>query len=357
MGMNTVSELFRQFTEAGLHWAILRNYEQLPSLDLGGRRLTDLDLAVRHDELDRFRSILMRVADDCGWDALTECDHYAQSPAVHHRHEVFRFYRVEPLEYLQVEAFHADIVCGLALLDESQMLEDRCFDARRGLFHLAPAKENMYRMVQVAAEMRSGGSPAKLERYSAQLIEFARQRPEEFAAVLKLYFSPFAAAAVRSLCRGDKGGFLRRVRRARMHFVLRALLRRPVATIRCALVRRAENRLRFHVRQCGRVVKVSAESPEQRATFLQVLDTLSRRRIVYEWREASAARVNPNEHPLLEHGGMLIRWTPAEQADICVDRHADPYSVTRQMLALIVSRHRVLHGSAEAVRTAEATPV
>jgi len=44
MGMNTVSELFRQLTEAGLNWAILRNYEQLPSLDLGGRRLTDLDL-------------------------------------------------------------------------------------------------------------------------------------------------------------------------------------------------------------------------------------------------------------------------------------------------------------------------
>lgn len=354
--MNTVSELFRQLTEAGLNWAILRNYEQLPSLDLGGRRLTDLDLAVCHDELDRFRSILVRVAEDHGWDALTECDHYAQSPAVHHRHEVFRFYRVEPLEYLQVEAFHADIVCGLPLLDESQMLEDRRFDARRGLFHLAPAKENMYRMVQIAAEMRSGGSPAKLERYSTQLIAFARQWPEEFAAVLKLYFSPFAASAVRSLCRGDKSGFLRRARWARTHFVLRALLKRPVATTRYALVRRAENRLRFHVRQCGRVVKVSAESPKQRELFVQALDTLSRRRIVYEWRETREVRVNPDQYPLLEHGGILIRWTPAEEADIRVDRHADTDSVTRQMMALLVSRHRVLHGSAEAVRTAEATP-
>jgi len=354
--MNTVSELFRQLTEASLHWAILRNYEQLPSLDLGGRRLTDLDLAVCHDELDRFRSILVRVAKEHGWDALTECGHYAQSPLVQHRHEVFRFYRVEPLEFLQVEAFHAYIVCALPLLDESQMLEDRCFDRRRGLFHLAPAKENMYRMVQIAAEMRSGGSPAKLERYSAQLTEFARRRPEEFAVALKLYFSPFAVAAAGSLCGGDKRGFLRRVRRARLHFVLRALLKRPVATIRSVLVRHAENRRRVHSRQCGRVVNVSAESPAQRELFLLVLDTLSRQRIVYEWREMSESRVTSGQHPLLERGGMLIRWTPAQEAVIHIDHQADADSVTRQVVALQVSRHRVLHGSAEAVRTLEATP-
>ena len=354
--MNTVTELFREMTEAGLHWAILRNYEQLPSLDLGGRRLTDLDLTVYHRDLDRFRTILMRVAKLCGWDAMTECDHWAQSPAIHHRHEVFRFYRAEPLEYLQVEAFQAHIVCGLPLLDEPQMLEDRVFDAQRGLFRLNPPKENMYCAVQIAAEMRAGGNPAKIERYSTKLTTYARRQPEEFARVLKLYFSPFAASAVKRLCLGDKAGFLRRMRCARMHFVLRALLKRPIGTIRYALVRRAENHLRFHRRQCGRVVNVWAETPTQRNIVANVLDTLSVRRIVYEWREIRSADVHPNEHPLLEHGGILIRWTREEDADIRVDRQADADSVTGQILALLVSRHRVLHGSAEAVRTAEATP-
>jgi len=354
--MNPVTELFRQLTEAGLHWAILRNYEQLPNLDLGGRRLTDLDLAVYHADLDRFRSILMRVADDCGWDAMTECDHYAQSPAVHHRHEVFRLYRVAPLEYLQVETFHSHIVCGLPLLDEPQMLEDRIFDGCRDLFHLTPAKENMYCAVQIAAEMRSGGNPAKIERYSKRLTEFACQQPEEFVRVLKSYFSPFAAAAVKRLCLGDKAGFLRRMRWARMHFVLRTLMKRPVTAIRYALVRRAENRLRFHSRQCGRTVNVWAETPQQRDTFVHVLDTLSARRIVYEWRQTRSATVHPLDRPLLEHGGILVRWTGPEDADIRVDRQADADSVTREILALLVSRHRVLHGSAARIRAMEATP-
>jgi hypothetical protein len=217
-------------------------------------------------------------------------------------------------------------------------------------------KENVYRLVQIEAVLHSRSKAAKRERYVRRLKAFRWQHPEEFSKSLQSCFSPFAAAAAKSLCQGNARAFSLHMRLARVHFVVREALRAPLRTIRQALVRRAENRLRFYTRPCGTVLKVWAFGTDERAALVEALNALTRKNAVDEWSELAASERSLTEDRLsvLEQGGILIRWTAAGEADMLLEQGAGSARITRELLAMLVRRHRILQGSEQAVGPVEA---
>src|ERR1700676_3731566 len=110
----TVRELFRRLERARIRYAVMRNYEHLPNIrDERLKRTTDIDLVIHSEDLARWRQLGTGLAEDHGWDALVECDHWTQSDVRDHHIEAFRFYRFSPAEFLQVDVFHAYIAMGL----------------------------------------------------------------------------------------------------------------------------------------------------------------------------------------------------------------------------------------------------
>ena len=357
--MNTFSALFEQLDNAGLRWAVLRNYERLPDREVGDGQLTDLDLVVHNDDLPRFRAILIDVARECGWEALTECDHYSQSPVAHHRIQVFRFYRAEPFDFLQIDVFHAFVVLGLPLLDEAQLLEGRRLDAPRGLYRIDPLKENVYRLIQIEAVLHSRRNAAKRQRYARRLKACCWQRPAEVSAALTRYFSLFAAAAAGALCRDDPRGFSWNMRLARLHFLLRAAARSPLRTISFLRARRAENRLRFETRTCGTELRAWVPGEAEHWILSDVLDLFVKRNALDEWAELppDAPPLSAHHRGVLEQGGLLVRWTAEDRADLRIPRGANRDRVARELMAFLVRRHALLYGGAAVPGPVEAALV
>ena len=80
-----VYALFDALNRAELPYAVLRNFEAFPYFG------HDVDLAVRDTDLPALRTIFESIAQEQGWDAVTECHHWAQSKRKAHQIQVFRF--------------------------------------------------------------------------------------------------------------------------------------------------------------------------------------------------------------------------------------------------------------------------
>jgi hypothetical protein len=353
--MNTVSDIFVELERAHIEWAVIRNYENLPDLSVAEQKNTDLDLVVRSADVPRVREVLLEVAQRQGWDALTECDHYMQSTVQHHRIEVFRFYRLEPLEFLQVDIFHAYLLWGLPVLREAGMLEGRQYVPERRLTHIAPVKESTFRLLQVEALLLSKRNRAKCNRYRTRLLDYAAAHGRELQKSVAGSLSPLALRALEALRRGDGGAFRGWMRLARVHFLLRALIYRPVETVRCILARRRDERMRFETRPCGAVLRVHTSGTRARALLRTALNALARANAIDEWRErglrvgGSARR----ERAVLEQGGLLVEFPVAGECDVTIDENTDAATLTAALLSFLIRRHRILHGSPEFSRPAQ----
>lgn len=347
--MNTVSDIFVELDRARMAWAVIRNYENLPDLNVAEVKNTDLDLVVGHADVPRVREALLAVAQRQGWHALTECDHYRQSSVEHHRIEVFRFYRLEPLEFLQVDVFHAYLLWGLPVLKEAEMLEGRQCIPERRLTHIAPVKENTFRLLQVEALLGSKRNAAKRERYRGRLLAYATAHGPGLRASVSRYLSPLALQALEALRINQLTAFRVWMRLARVHFLLRALTRRPAETVRYILARRRDERMRFDTQPCGAVLRVRADGPRPGELLRATLNGLVRANAIDEWRERSAGDggFSRRERAVLEQGGLLIEFPAAGDTDIVIDEASDAATVTATLLSFLIRRHRILHGSAE----------
>jgi hypothetical protein len=274
--MTTVTELFRCLEAQGVAYAVLRNYENLPDLKVSETGSnTDIDLVVASRDLARFREILTSIAKNLNWDALSECDHFTQSPSRHHNIEIFRFYRVEPLEFLQVDVFHGYLNWGLPLMDEADLLEGSRYDPQRRLTRVDPIKENIYRLAQVHALRGSARAADKIERYRRNVLAARDNHPVEFLASVRRCFGVFGLRAIRALEQNNAGVFGSAMHRAKAYFALRFTLRHPLQTLKFVGQRFLDNRARLKTRQCGTLLKVRAESLEARERFVSMINSLT----------------------------------------------------------------------------------
>jgi hypothetical protein len=276
----------------------------------------------------------------------------------HHRIHVFRFYRREPLEFLQVDVFHAYLLWGMPVLKEAEMLEGRVSMPQRGLTHIAPVRENMFRLLQVEALLNSRRNSAKRERYRRRLLEYAAAHVPELRREVRTRLSRFALPALGRLRAGAYPAFRWYMRLTRIDFLLRRVLSRPAEVARFILARRSDDRLRFDTRPCGAVVRVNACVQGARDATYAALDALVHANAIDEWlpRAGSSARFSGKERRVLEQGGLLLEFTRGAGHDIAVAEDAAIREVTAALLSFLIRRHSILCGSADFEPHAEAVP-
>lgn len=347
----TVRELFRLLERQRIRYAVMRNYEHLPNIrDERLNRTTDIDLVIHSDDLPRWRQLVKGLAEHHGWDALAECGHWTQSSVRDHHIEAYRFYRCSPPEFLQVDVFHAYIAMGLPLMDEAEMLDGRVHDEARGLTHIDPRKETLYRLLQVHGLRAGGSSQEKVERYIGKIMAVYHSHDRDFRRLVGRYFGIFGKAAVGALPARNYARFSTCMRWAKLYFAARFALGHPIQAARCLMARARESRKRFVTRQCGFVVKICAASEEQRAVVRSVLDGLAQWNFVEEWSERAVAgtAITPREHRVMEQGGLVVEWVEAREAQVHIGQAgrsgtASLEAVRRALIELLIERHPVLY--------------
>jgi len=340
---HTVTGILRELNASRIRYAIMRNYESFPALTRAGdpEGHTDIDLVADSRDLDRLRRALAAVAERNGWNSLTECDHWAQSASRHHNIEAFRFVRTDPLEYLQIDVFHGYVLLGLPLYDEAGMLEGRVDDEERGLTRVDPVKENVYRLIQIHGLYPS--AERKRLRYQARFLEFRKNNREALDRELASKFGSFGVAAADALASGDMERFVSRMRLARLRFVMKFALGHPVRILRHLARRSREHMLRFHTRQCGRLLRVSAPA-RQREDLRAVMDELVRKSFMDEWLEKEADVPLSKKHRVaMEQGAVVIEWSEPGVADIDLRTAADQHSIASLILREADRAHRSLY--------------
>jgi hypothetical protein len=340
----TVKRLFRVLETSKTRYAVLRNYEHFPSLHSPDETCphTDIDLVVNSRDLDKFRHILSGIAELDGWDALSECDHWAQSPIRHHNIEVFRFYRLDPLDYLQIDVFHGFLIWTLPLFNEQQLLSGRVYDQTRSLTRMDPLKENVFRLFQIAGHY--GGSVRKVARYRRGLLAFRADEPELFEHGFRSVLSGLALEAVHALERSDMTTFLHKIRKVRWRFVMISALRDPFVAPIYFICRLIDHAKRFLTRQCGCAIKVYAPLEFQRGILRGLMSELVNYSFIDHWKECDAGMPRSwHDHEIMEQGAIVIEWTGARDAHVDLSAGHDRLTCACAILSFLVARHKRLY--------------
>jgi hypothetical protein len=257
-----VEALIGALEAGGVRYAILRNHELYPRFG------NDVDLLVHGDDLDGFRAATAAAAAATGFDAVTECRHWAQSGIRAQDFLMFRFYRTADLAFIKVDAFHGYSLLGLPFMDEAALLDGRVREPRGRFAIVDPVLAEVWRLCQLANEIGGGRGGERTERYRQRVLACAAARGPAFEAALDRFLPGDGRPALAALEARDEAAFLARMRRARRRLLLRHLARSPLGTP-LALARRAVALLRTRLlNPCGFDLRVQADDPAALETAL-----------------------------------------------------------------------------------------
>jgi hypothetical protein len=343
----TIDALFRELNRRGIRYAVLRNYERFPALERDGdpTARTDIDLAVHAGDLPVWREVARSVAAQEGWDILTECDHWMQSAAPQHHSEAFRFYRLSPLEFVQVDLFHHGYVLwGLPVFDLQELLAGRVLNDTGGFAQIDPMKENVIRLLKVEGLCRGDPASPKLARYRRKLLRFWAAEQASFARHLRAKFFIFGEQALRALQQGDMARFARKMRLARVCFLARFALSHPLQAPRCLVARALDNRTRFVTRPCGCVVNVYAPAEPQRRLLRSVMNELAARNVFEAWEEKSpGSALTAGQRAVMEQGGLVVQWSDRASARIDVQKSERSPTLIREVVRILAQQDHILY--------------
>lgn len=324
----TVVEFFARMNAQGVEYALLRNYEQYPKFG------HDVDLIVRWDHLPRWKAIAKSCADDFGWSALTDCDHWAQSSSREHCIQALRFYTLDSEQYLEFDAFHSLLVLGLPFVGEDSVLRGRVWD-ERGFYRIDEHLENLFRLLQIARLAGISGTAEKLERYRLRALSFwsVAGNLSESAAGLGL---PNLAQAVEYLAAGDMQSFKTQIDRQKRIWWIRWLLAHPFRGIKIMFDRFADYLRLFWLRPCGFKVRVFARTIDDRKRLEQMMARFMGTNFIHAF---TASRNLRKRRWVLERGGIVVNWTPADRAQVAIGTEAGDRPAKEELVKMIIDRH------------------
>lgn len=346
----SVSRLFQMLEQSGIRYAVLRNYELLPALRYKPESAlqTDIDLVIHTEDLPLWRAIAITLAAEHKWDAATECDHWMQSKIRAHNIEVFRFYRVFPAAFLQVDVFHGYLVWGFPLFEEGELLEGRIRSSNRQITHIDPLKENTFRLLQINGLLASRHSKEKIRRYRNKVLHFCGSENKRMHSCLRNYFSVFGERAVTALKAEKFDRFALNMRFAKAYFAVRFVVRRPFQSIEYSIARFKDHRKRYFSRQCGSTIRIFAPDDQCKNRLRAAMESLVELNVIDRWTErgAGATSVDWHEHKVMEQGGLAVKWANRDSAQFDITRYRQECAIAADIMSFLAGRHPRLELSA-----------
>lgn len=327
----TVREFFARMNAQGVDYALLRNYEQYP--DFGH----DIDLIVRWDHLSRWKAIAKSCAEDFGWSALTDCDHWAGSGSREHCVQALRFYAVDSGQYLEFDAFHSLLILGLPIAEEGSVLRGRVWD-ERGFCRIDERLENTFRLLQIARLSGVKGTQDKVERYRTRALSFWDSAGNLNAFASELGFSNLTKAMEYLAC-GDMRAFRTQIERQKRIWLIRWLFTRPLRGIKIVFDRLRDYVRLFWLRPCGFKVRVFASTAEDKRRVERMMNEFMSTNFIHAFTTSKNLR---SMRSVLERGGIVVEWTGQEKAQVVVGPESRDSIVKEQLVKLIIDRHTLI---------------
>lgn len=328
----TVIDFFLRMNREEIDYAVLRNYELYPKFG------HDIDLVVRWRDLPRWKAAAKSCAIDHGWSALTECDHWARSSSREHNIQALRFYSTDPLQYLQIDAFHAFLVLGLPLVDEDVLLKGRVWD-NRGFYRIHEQTENFGRLFQIAKLARSGGRQEtieRIERYRQRVLSFL-EAGNDFSKLGASLGFPKVMAAVAFLRSGDIRSFQREIDRQKRAWFIGRVISGPLRACKMIFDRVVDYLRLFWLRPCGFAIRAFASDAAQRERLERMARQLTDANVISLFTSSTDSS---ERRKVKERAGIVLEWVPKESAQIVMDEQADEQKIMATLLTLIIERHR-----------------
>lgn len=335
----TVLALVAAMEAAGIRYVVMRNHEAYPAFG------HDADFAIHPDDIPAWQTLLVRIAQDAGWDALSRCHHW-DSEFAHQSPKSFLLYAKEPeLDFLCVDLFHGATLWGQPLYSIEDVLGDSIHDPR-GFDRMSEARETLLRILQVDALIGRKREATKVEGYIGRIRAWWPACGDATLALGSKLLGPTLRPAVNALFADDPARFKKLMRIARLWFLAKAALRNPYRAFRQATAR-SRGRLReVGGDQCGFVIAVPDATPEQRASMEMGLDAVTATNAIREWTDASGeeAGVTSRERAVMEQGSVAIKWLRSEAAfgTLTGGDLSSAVAAADNVFDLLIDRHEVL---------------
>lgn len=334
----TIAALINELGTENLPYVIARNYENYP--DFGH----DLDLFFSDNHVSEFNAIARKIAADYNWDYLTLCDHWNTSKIRTHNIEVFRFYKINPVEYLQLDLFHGFLVWGVPLVNSKEIINTRVRDVSNRFYHMRPALENSLRMLQISKLMSYEGTTEKIQRYrTCVLLSLANHECDLVTYSAKL-FSSDTSQALDYLKSGKMQAFRISMNRIKQRFFLKSMIAKPYTTIMFLRERFNEYWRLFYSAPCGFILRVYVPSEEKYRHINQSLDFLVKKKVLSCWSDnnCKTKKFGVQHRRIMERGGIVVkRVGSADKAMLNLENCGKDQTLSA-ILDLIVKRHTLL---------------
>ncbi len=328
--------MFKRFNASGIRYAVMRNYDEFPHFR------HDVDVAIDSKDVPCCRQILAETARNLKWDSITECTHWCRVSNRPQNIEIYRFYHLNPLAYLQVDLFHGFVLWGVPLFNESQLLHGRVYDPR-GFYRIDPAIENTIRLFQIQSLLAVRPPPwDKIHRYEAMILDYDAQNSVHFRDALSHRLGSSSVDCVDALVDKKYSEFRKTVFKIRGYLVYKAFCRKPFNIIRGTIGRFGDQLRSWYSDPCGLVITVFGD-PSRRTLLSDCLHGLEQANVVHQWfiRENGGAHwTSWRERTVLERGGLVVRWTKdCQNPGIDLNTISDHRMITELIMGLLVSRH------------------
>jgi hypothetical protein len=337
----TVVFIVRKMEELKIPYAIARNYEAFPDFT------HDVDLFAGPDHSEQFRGLIRAAVAEFSWDIATECKHWSRSPVDAHHVECFHLYKIETLEHLRFDLFHAFLAWGLPFMLAKDLISSRVRHASNQFYHVDPARLAVVTMLQINRLLSTGAPHAKILRYRDRVLKNAELDCEAFYAVAaKVHFlnAPAALDAIRAF---EWPRFRILMNRSKIAFLWHGL-GNPVGAV-LSLTARVRDYCRFyHSAPCGFPVQCPPDFDLVRSAVIDGLELLVRSNCLSGW--SRSPRWSWTARRTMERGGVVVaRGRKMGAASIHLSHPKEVHGVATQLLRMIIERHETL-----AIRAPEA---
>ena len=335
---DTVVSIIENFENNKIPYAIARNYENYP--DFGH----DLDLFFC-ESAKSFEEIAISAARKHEWDRVAFCDHWSRSPVREHNIDIFRFYKFEPLEYLQVDLFRGFLAWGCSLASAYEITGSKELHESGCFYHPNLSTENIFRALQINQLLANPKERMKVERYRKRLLSYVSQNRTAYLNQAARMGLPITDEIIDALEAKNFQKFRKLMNKAKRHFVSSKIFRNPVNTVRKMLVRVGDYYRLYHSAPCGLWTLVYAHTDRQKNCVRSALNRMSEAGFIPFWAERTRrGMLNINERKTLERTGVVLEWVNniGDGKVIVIGEHDEESKIFERLRNHIVFRHAMI---------------
>jgi hypothetical protein len=338
---DTISELINQLDKRKINYAIMRNYENFPSVG------NDLDLVIDPLKLDEFRKLAIELASQFGWEHLTECSHWSGSKVDAQNINVFRYYRLTPREGFQIDLFHGFLLWGIPLFNANQLLIDRKRDRKDQFYTISELYETVIKIFQIAALIKASSDSKKINRYLDKVKDYYKRENQKLCHFIRTKFNVDDCSVIDMLIDQKFDIFKQKISEIKRLYIYQIFKKQKLELIPIVFNRIIQLANLYFFDPCGFLVKVYGKNSANWDVLKKVLSEFKNSKLLYTYlickNDYKCSKLNVQK--ILERGGIVFIEVQSEsKSDLNID-NCNENDIAEFLYSQLVSNHKKLYSN------------